>query len=58
MGLREDVKYRLVVYYEPKVPYGKTILKQAQEQIIRGKSTGRMSLDIQAIKTLAEEEER
>jgi len=58
MGLREDVKYRFGEDYEPKVPDGQTILKQAQEQIKRGKSTGSMSLDIQAIKTLAEEEER
>ena len=52
MGLREDVKYMVDKDWEPKVPSQEEILKQAELQIKRGKSTGSVSLDIKAIKSL------
>ena len=52
MALREDVKYVLDKEWEPKVPTQEETLKQAEMQIKRGKSTGSVSLDIKAIKSL------
>ena len=49
MPLRPDVKYMLDKDWEPKLPSEETILKQAQIQIKKGKSTGSVALDIQAI---------
>jgi len=56
MGLREDVKYMLEKDWEPKVPNQEEILKQAEMQIKRGKSTGSVSLDIKAIKSLKDKD--
>ena len=50
MELRKDVKYMLNSDWEPKVPEEKVILKQAKLQFKRGKSTGRVALDIKAMK--------
>lgn len=57
MGLREDVKYMLDKDWEPKVPSSEEIEKQAEIQIKRGKSTGRVALDIKAIKKLKDDGE-
>ena len=56
MGLREDVKYMLDKDWEPKVPTEEEILKQAELQIKRGKSTGSVALDIKAIKSLKDKD--
>lgn len=58
MGLREDVKYIIDKDWEPKVPSQETILKQAEEQIKRGKSTGSVNIDVKAIKSLKDGDER
>ena len=50
MGLREDVKYMLDKEWEPQVPTQEEILKQAEFQLKRGKSTGSVALDMKAIK--------
>lgn len=46
MGLREDVRYIIDNDYEPKIPDNQIMLKQAKEQLKKGKSTGSVSLDI------------
>ena len=56
MGLREDVKYMLDKEWEPKVPTQEEILKQAERQIKRGKSTGSVSLNIKAMKSLKDKD--
>lgn len=56
MGLREDVKYMLDKEWEPQVPTQEEILKQAELQIKRGKSTGSVSLDRKSIKSLKDKE--
>lgn len=58
MGLREDVRLILDRNYEPQIPDNDTILKQAKKQLKNGKSTGNISLDLKAIKSFQEEEER
>ena len=58
MGLREDVRYIIAKEYEPNIPDNQTILKQAKEKLKKGKSTGSVSLDIKAIKSLEDDEER
>ena len=58
MGLREDVKCMLDKEWEPKVPTQQEILKQSELQIKRGKSTGSVSLDMKAIKSLKDGDER
>ena len=50
MGLRKDVKYMLSSDWEPKVPEEKVILKQAEAQLNKGKSTGNVALDVKAMK--------
>lgn len=50
MSLRKDVKYMLDKDWEPKVPSQEEILKQAEIQIKRGKSTGSVALDMKAMK--------
>ena len=57
-GLRKDVKYMLDRDWKPKVPDEETILKQSKTQLKRGKSTGSVSLDIKAIKSLKDDEAR
>ena len=57
-GLRKDVKYMLDRDWEPKVPDEETILKQSTTQLKRGKSTGSVSLDMKAIKSLKDDEAR
>lgn len=57
MTLREDIKYVLDKEWEPKVPTQEEILKQAEMQIKRGKSTERVSLDMKAIKSLEDKAE-
>ena len=49
MPFRPDVKYMLNSDWEPKVPSKETILKQAQILIKKGKSTGSVALDVQAM---------
>jgi len=56
MGLRDDVKYMLNKNWEPKVPSGEVIQKQAEAQIKRGKSTGSVSMDMKAIDKLKHED--
>ena len=42
--------------WEPKVPTQEQILKQSELQIKRGKSTGSVSLDMKAIKSLKDKD--
>lgn len=58
MGLREDVRYIIDNDYETKIPDNQIILKQAKEQLKKGKSTVSVKLDIKAIKSLEYDEER
>ena len=58
MGLREDVKYIIDKDWEPKVPSQEEILRQASQQIKKGKSTGNVALDRKAIKALKDGDER
>ena len=58
MGLREDVKYIIDKDWEPKVPSQEEILKQAQSQIKRGKSTGSVALDMKSMEKIKEEKDR
>ncbi len=58
MGLREDIKLILDKNFEPQVPDNQTILKQSKQQLKNGKSTGNISLDLKAIKSFQEDEER
>lgn len=58
MGLREDVKFIVDTQFEPKVPNERTILEQAKAQLRKGKSSGSPKLDLKAIKSLKEDEER
>ena len=55
MGLREDVKHVLNKEWEPKVPSGEVIQKQAEAQIKSEKSTGSVSMDMKAVKKLRED---
>lgn len=58
MGLREDVRYIVGKDYEPKIPEKQIILKQAKEQLSKGKSTGSIKLDVKAIRSSKEDNER
>ena len=40
------------IHWEPKIPSKHIILDQAKQQIIHGKSTGNINLDIEAIDSL------
>lgn len=57
MSLREDVKCMLNKGWKPKVPNQEELLKEAESQIKRGKSTGSVALDLKAIKKLKDDRE-
>lgn len=58
MGLREDIKFILDENFEPRIPDNETILKQARKQLKNGKSTGNINLDVKAIRSFQQDEER
>ena len=53
MSLRDDVKHQLESSWEPEVPNEGVILNQAKKQLLKGRSTGSVSLDIRAMKEMS-----
>ena len=49
MELRKDVKYMLNCDWEPKIPEEEVILKHAKTMLKKGKSSGKVTLDIKAM---------